>query len=70
MLCHERTKLLKLLTRKRRWVSPAVRPGRNAPGLVVQADQASHGPSTHPKAARNFGATPLSAIERVNNPLP
>jgi hypothetical protein len=70
MLCHERTKLLKLLTRERRWISPAVRPGRNASGLMVQANQVRHGPSTHPKAAPDSGAAPLSAVESVNNPLP
>lgn len=70
MLCHERTKLLKLLTREHCWVSPAVWTGRNAPGLVVQANQTRHSPCTDPEATRNLGAPPFSALERVNNPLP
>jgi len=70
MLLHERTKLLELLTREHCWISPAVRSGGDAPGLVVQANQVRHGPSTHPKAARDFGAAALPAIESVNNPLP
>ncbi len=70
MLGRERAKPLELLTRERGWVSAAVRPRGDAPGLVVQAKQVRHGPSTHPKAARNFGAAPLSTVERVNYPLP